>query len=1034
MKNKKRKGKGFTLIELLVVIVIVGILSLIAVVATTKYIDKAKLEKEDQNIITAQLAAESYTQANKKYLPRVIGERREVSFKELSSTNYLKQELKNKKDESCMNKSYVQIIKVDKDQYVYKPFIYCGNENRPTIPESTTEPDINISINDGTTQTSDVSSAKFTIELKGDKNDDNVKIVSYNYHILAKDLEADNSKANEVFNSGDLQGNKLSKIRIEDVALSQYVDYTGHTEITVTASLLNEKGDAGESEAVIKIDDSSSSTIYKDEQPPICPTQPSEREGEPALDEWYNKANIGAGKRRTIILKCNDQNGSGCKRDKFSKTWPTSDTNIKTIINDKITISDNSKYSDDTVCDVRVNIDVTSPEIKVLEENNFAKEVKLEADGNVKKLEPSKSITSTDEFYNNLVYIDDNNHKYKWLNKKYYPNGMTYTIETSDDVDIKNISWKVNEPGNLIMSKIVTTEHEAISVNVDDPNTIPASMNYQTRTAGGKKIHRFNIKLTEEGARYGQLLITDRAGNKAIITFEAYIDLTPPEVPVIRMYKWKNNSSEPKSTANLQEYTSGTWSNKKVYTVATNAKDNFEFSHFEYNTRGKEGTKNNQRGGKKSITKDGISNISYSSCDKAGNCTDFNNANSKAEVKIDTVKPTITVTPKVIENYVKNGSATCYNSVSVDAHKNNATVSQDSNGNITIRSDEYKNLVNGWMNNTNYPKGVAYNISMSDNISELYGYKWETSSDVKTNNVQVPSDSSLTSINAKTYGSDNRCLVLVGNGKRYARLYVRDKAGNYSFAHLYANIDTVKPTGTCSFKASYTKDSKNSIVITPSVSESGVTEKYKFVSSFENSPKKYNFMKCGNNKYTPTMKLTDQAGNTNTVSCTNSSNKTSTITPACCASTKKTTNCGNITWGKCSKTCGGGKRDGTRSCVTKSLYNGQECPKESETVSGKCNTQECCLTPEWGGADDRTAIYSGSSWGNGFFGHIYGNYCMTIVSDPGGNAVKVTTKNTTQCNAIINSNYYWNVGCTGWVYRACFEETKTKTYSVCNPY
>ena len=73
-------------------------------------------------------------------------------------------------------------------------------------------------------------------------------------------------------------------------------------------------------------------------------------------------------------------------------------------------------------------------------------------------------------------------------------------------------------------------------------------------------------------------------------------------------------------------------------------------------------------------------------------------------------------------------------------------------------------------------------------FKKRYGYRWETSSDVKTNNVQVPSDSSLISINAKTYGSDNNCLVLVDNGKRYARLYVRDKAGNYSFAHFPLQI------------------------------------------------------------------------------------------------------------------------------------------------------------------------------------------------------------------------------------------------------
>ena len=64
MKQKKRKDKGFTLTELLVVIVIVGILSSIAVVATTKYIDNAKKEIDNQNEETIVEAAKSYLESN----------------------------------------------------------------------------------------------------------------------------------------------------------------------------------------------------------------------------------------------------------------------------------------------------------------------------------------------------------------------------------------------------------------------------------------------------------------------------------------------------------------------------------------------------------------------------------------------------------------------------------------------------------------------------------------------------------------------------------------------------------------------------------------------------------------------------------------------------------------------------------------------------------------------------------------------------------------------------------------------------------
>ena len=127
------KKNGFTLVELLIVIVIIGILSAFAISATTKYISTAKKEKENQNINTAKMAAESYAQANKKILPQVIGDKREISFNELKSSNYLKEEIKNQKDELCMDNSYVLIVKVDDNKYAYKPSIACGSESKKDV-------------------------------------------------------------------------------------------------------------------------------------------------------------------------------------------------------------------------------------------------------------------------------------------------------------------------------------------------------------------------------------------------------------------------------------------------------------------------------------------------------------------------------------------------------------------------------------------------------------------------------------------------------------------------------------------------------------------------------------------------------------------------------------------------------------------------------------------------------------------------------------------------------------------------------------
>ena len=1038
------KKNGFTMIELLIVIVIVGIISALAISATTKYISDAKNEKENQNIITAQIAAESYAQANTQYLPKVVGDMKEISFKDLSNSNYLKEDITDKNDESCMNNSYVLIIKVDDNKYVYKPYIACGEEEKKEITSNSSNPGISISINsfdkDGQ-QTADVSNAYFNIELKGDKNDPNIKIVSYNFVLYSKNIDKGETEFTEVFNSGSIKGNKLETIKLEDVPISQYIDLTGKTEIKVTASLLNENGDMGKDETSIKIEDTSSSITYIDDDPPVCPDNPIDREGEPAPDEWYNKKNISDGQTRTISLKCDDKNGSGCKRLKFSRTWPEGKDNQSTIQNATIALQDNSKNSADTYCEVRVNIDIVSPEIRVLKENNFAKEVVLEKNSNINELNPSKEIKSTDEYYTNLENLDTNNKEYKWLNKTNYPNGMIYSLETSDDIDIKKIVWKVNKPGEGTMSNATTIAYEGLNVDLDNPSTIPANLNYHTevqdiydsegKKTGEKKVHKFNVGFTSEGARYGELTVSDRAGNKSTITFEAYIDLTAPTTPVITMRKWNDNKTTPSSIGSLKNvYTSNTWSNKKIYTEVQNSKDNFEFSHYEYKISGAEGTENNHKGNQKNITKEGTTNIDYRACDIAKNCTEYNDpsGSNSAVVKIDTVAPTLNVTPKKIDNYAtaSNGSS-YYTSANTNVHKgSNPTVSQDSTGHITIKADQYTNLVNGWMNKANYPKGVAYNVSITDNTSELYGFKWETTSNVRTNNTTIPNDSTITKISGKTYGSGVNTFVLVNDGVRYARIYVRDNAGNYTFAHLYANIDHTDPTGECTFTYKYNSNSDNYLTINGDA-ESGTTKSYRFISNFEKISTKKNYLKCGT-KYQPEMKVTDQAGNYITTHCTINGN-TSITTNSCCDKNHliKTKNC-TTTWEKCNRNCGGGTKRGTRTCKTKSAYNGTACNDVSETVTSKCNTQSCCLTPKYGGSGT-TAIYSGSDWGEGLMGTFKGNYCMYVIAES-KNGVKVTTKNSTHCQEIIKSNIYWNKGCSGWVYKGCFQEYKN-THPTC---
>ena len=128
MRVSKINKKGFTLVELLGTIVIIGILSGLAISGVTRMINNAKKETSESQKKTIKMAAESYFQSNVKKLPKVIGSSSTVSAKELNDAKYITTELKNEDGESCMENSYVKIYKKSASEYVYTPYIYCGDD------------------------------------------------------------------------------------------------------------------------------------------------------------------------------------------------------------------------------------------------------------------------------------------------------------------------------------------------------------------------------------------------------------------------------------------------------------------------------------------------------------------------------------------------------------------------------------------------------------------------------------------------------------------------------------------------------------------------------------------------------------------------------------------------------------------------------------------------------------------------------------------------------------------------------------------
>ena len=165
----KKNNKGFSLVELLAVIVILGLLATIGIVATTSLVDKAKKDKMDSQKNTVTMSAQTYMQNNKNLGPKIIGETKVIRVSDLRKMNYLTEDIKNEKGESCMEKSYVRVYKLSNTEYTYTTFLYCGNEEIPAKQDVPT-PKVEAKFSDSTGEIKDknlnnVSDAYLYIEL-----------------------------------------------------------------------------------------------------------------------------------------------------------------------------------------------------------------------------------------------------------------------------------------------------------------------------------------------------------------------------------------------------------------------------------------------------------------------------------------------------------------------------------------------------------------------------------------------------------------------------------------------------------------------------------------------------------------------------------------------------------------------------------------------------------------------------------------------------------------------------------------------------
>ena len=427
-----------------------------------------------------------------------------------------------------------------------------------------------------------------SITFSGDLKDANAKIVLKDEEYGLASYKYEIMKNNKVVYKSDniLLGQTKSEI-IKNIKVTKYTPSTIKIKVTVINAY-------GISKTISK-----STDLFGDKENPKCGSIQGES------TDWINGT-------RTITVECIDN--VECEKPSYTKEFKD-EAEVGYI-----TIKDTSGRTTD--CPVNVYIDKTAPNVTV---NIY----KRNQNGNKDSTTPVNNIstTSTNKDVTLKVTNDTVN---GWLNKSKYPYGVIVEGNYNDKSGIDKIEWQWNDTN--------------LKENDTNVKTYP-STNYSYEIVDQSN-GTITKTVSQEGYRYATMTITDHAGNSSKVTVVIPIDRTAPTTPTTAGVLWSNNNTEPTTTAGLTNY-NGNWKNKYVYTYPTNSTDALsEIDYYMYKTTGAVGTQEN-RANRYDVKKEGISNVSYKTCDTAGNCSDYGSA---LVVKIDTTKPTVTATLSKVDN------------------------------------------------------------------------------------------------------------------------------------------------------------------------------------------------------------------------------------------------------------------------------------------------------------------------------------------------------------------------------------------------
>lgn len=315
----RKNNKGFSLVELLAAIVIMGILTGIGIVSVTYLINKTEKEYYKAQESEIIMAAKSYTQDNRSFLPKRVGQKNQVYLKTLQDKKYIGEVIDRNKKICDPNQSYVQVYRYSKNDYSYVVNLVCdGYTSEDSSPTNLVGPDIKF-VFEGIGANDNYDLAKVTITIE-----DEDKISGYRY-IITKN-------GNEVKNSGDIDGKLEKKIEFT-LPLKEYVP--GVIEIKVIATDFYGNESNKKEQKTIVNSTAPTCTVLKENT------------------TWTNAVPV------ETQVKCNDFTGLGCKKDVYTQDF-YNDAKVSVV-----EIEDNA--GNKGICNVNTYIDVTPPTGPVIE-------------------------------------------------------------------------------------------------------------------------------------------------------------------------------------------------------------------------------------------------------------------------------------------------------------------------------------------------------------------------------------------------------------------------------------------------------------------------------------------------------------------------------------------------------------------------------------------------------------------------------------------------------------------------------------------